>query len=152
MAARRLRVMALNIRSLWNVGSLFRTADAFAVEHVYLAGYTALPPRREISKTALGAEAWIPFESVAEPVAVITQLKADGWQIISLELSPQAKELSTIKLTDRVCLVVGNEISGVPAELQALSSDIAFIPMLGKKESLNVAVATGIALYALRND
>lgn len=151
MPARRLRLLALNIRSLWNVGSFFRTADAFAVEHLYLAGYTAVPPRREISKTALGAEAWIPWSAEPMPVTILQNLKDEGWQIVALELTTESVPLETAALSERVCLIVGNEIGGVPADILALCDQTVHIPMLGRKESLNVAVATGVALYQLRH-
>lgn len=151
MSARRLRLLALNIRSLWNVGSFFRTADAFAVEHLYLAGYTAVPPRREISKTALGADAWIPWSAEPEPVATLHTLKSEGWQIVALELTPDAAPLTSADMGGQVCLIVGNEIGGVPTEILQLCDQTVHIPMLGRKESLNVAVATGVALYQLRH-
>lgn len=150
MTPRKLRLVALNIRSLWNVGSFFRTADAFAVEHVYLAGYTATPPRKEIEKTALGAQAWIPWESVPEPMETLVKLKNEGWQLVALELREGAIELATFEPSSQVCLIVGNEISGVPEEITSLCDCTVQIPMLGQKESLNVAVATGIALHHLR--
>jgi 23S rRNA (guanosine2251-2'-O)-methyltransferase len=150
MTPRKLRLVALNIRSLWNVGSFFRTADAFTVEQIYLAGYTATPPRKEIEKTALGAQAWIPWEALPDPMETLQKLKSEGWQLVALELSESAVELKTFKPGNQVCLIVGNEISGVPEEITSLCDYTVQIPMLGQKESLNVAVATGIALHHLR--
>lgn len=151
MSKRRIRVLAHNIRSLWNVGSLFRTADAMDVEKIYLTGYTALPPRREISKTAIGAEEWIAWEHAKNPFDVMTELQDKKWKIVALELTEEAVPLSSYTYSGDVCLVLGHEVTGVPEELLACCDETVYIPMHGKKESLNVAVATGIALDRLRN-
>lgn len=145
-------VVAHNIRSLWNVGSLFRTADAMAASKLWLTGYTATPPRREISKTAIGAEEWIPWEYQADPKAVLEQLKADGWRIAGLELADTAVPVSAYDPPEKVCLLLGHEVTGISEDLLGLCDDVVYIPMHGKKESLNVSVATGIALNALRNN
>ncbi len=147
---RQLRLLAYNVRSLWNVGSFFRTCDAMAVEKIYLTGYTGVPPRKEITKTAIGAEEYVAWEQHADPVPVVTELKNDGWSIVSLELTPDAVDVRTYQPSEKVCLLVGHELTGVPAELLALSDATVMIPMLGTKESLNVAVAAGIALHQLR--
>jgi tRNA G18 (ribose-2'-O)-methylase SpoU len=149
---RSIRLLAYNVRSLWNVGSFFRTSDAMSVERIYLCGYTGHPPRKEISKTALGAEETIPWEHHVDPMSVLQDLKKEGWQIVSLELTPNAVPLHEFHPADRVCLVVGHELSGVPEELVNLSDVTVCIPMLGQKESLNVSVATGIALHHLRHE
>ncbi len=143
-------LLAYNVRSLWNVGAFFRTCDALAVEKLYLTGYTGHPPRKEITKTALGAEDTIPWEHHVDPLPVIRQLKEEGWQIVSLELTPEAIPLPAFRPLEKLCLIVGHELSGVPSEMLSLSDATVCIPMLGKKESLNVAVATGMALYQLR--
>jgi len=147
----KIRLLAHNIRSLWNVGSFFRTADALGVEKIYLTGYTATPPRREISKTAIGAEEWIEWEYAKDPLEVIAQLKAEGWKLVGLELAEDAISIQDFLPFDKVCLVVGHEITGVPEEILAKCDDTVAIPMHGKKESLNVSVAAGIALQQLRN-
>lgn len=147
---RRICLVAHNIRSLWNVGSFFRTADAFAVEKVWLTGYTGTPPRKEISKTSLGADEWLPWEHAEDPATVLAALKADGWTIAALELTPDAVDIATYKPPDKLCLVLGHEVTGVSDDLIGLCDVALQIPMLGKKESLNVAVATGIALHRLR--
>lgn len=145
-------LLAHNIRSLWNIGSLFRSADCFGVEKIYLTGYTGTPPRREISKSALGAEQWIPWEHTAEPLPIIAQLKADGWTIVALEITKAGTALSRYQAPAQCCLIVGNEVLGVPPELLQASDHHVYIPMQGKKESLNVSVAAGIALaYLSRN-
>lgn len=147
---RKLRLLVHNVRSLWNVGAFFRTSDAFAVERIHLTGYTAQPPRLEITKTAIGAEKTVPWEHAGDPLPVVQALKAEGWTIVSLEIAEGAVALSSFTPKGNVCLVVGHELSGVPAEILALSDTIVKIPMLGGKESLNVAVAAGIALHHLR--
>ena len=143
--------MAHNIRSLWNVGAFFRTCDALGVEHLYLTGYTAHPPRTEITKTAIGAEQWVEWEHARDPLPFIEQLKKDGWQIVSLELHADSVDIVKFQPADKVCLIVGHEITGVPDELMKISDASVEIPMLGKKESMNVSVATGIALHHLRS-
>lgn len=148
---RRIVVIAHNIRSLWNVGSFFRTSDAFSVEKLYLTGYTAFPPRREISKTALGAEEWIPWEQRENPLGVISELKSDGWQIVALEQTDKAEDLNGFLGSEKVCLIFGHEVSGVSEELLNAADVHIQIPMHGQKESINVSVAAGIALNHLRN-
>ncbi len=145
-----IRLLAHNVRSLWNVGAFFRTCDALGVEHVYLTGFTPHPPRKEITKTAIGAEQWVAWEHSRDPLPIIQSLKEEGWQIVSLELTPNAVDLADCIPSDKVCLVVGHELTGVPEEILSMSDTVVRIPMLGKKESLNVSVATGIALYVLR--
>ncbi len=144
-------LVAHNIRSLWNIGSFFRTADAFGVSHIHLTGYTAAPPREEITKTALGAEEWIPWSKEESPLTVIEKRRAEGFQIVALEIAEGSLPLPDFTLSAPVCLIVGHEVTGVPAELLQASNVRIHIPMAGKKESLNVSVALGIALYGLQN-
>ena len=144
-------LIAYNIRSLFNVGALFRTADVFGVTKVYLTGYTGAPPRREIAKVALGAETWIAWEKKFQTAAVVKDLQRQGVQVLALEISKHSKALPKFKPRFPVALLVGNEVTGLPKRLLDLVDAAVEIPMLGKKESLNVAVAAGIALYALRN-
>lgn len=146
-----IRLLAHNVRSLWNVGSFFRTADALAVEKIYLTGYTGRPPRKEITKTALGAEDTIPWEHHQDPVPVLKELMKDGWSLIALELTNDAIDLMKFTVPEKLCLVVGHELTGIPEEILGVCDATVKIPMLGKKESLNVAVAAGIALYHLRH-
>ncbi|MBI3331919.1 RNA methyltransferase [Candidatus Peregrinibacteria bacterium] len=142
--------MAHNVRSLWNVGSFFRTADACAVEKIYLARYTGTPPRKEITKTALGAEETIQWEKSEDHMHTLKALKKQGWRIVALELTPDAIELQDYDPPQKICLIVGHELSGVPEDILSVCDAVIKIPMLGKKESLNVAVAAGIALYHIR--
>ncbi len=120
MRTPRIIFLAYNVRSLWNVGSFFRTCDAFAVEKIYLTGYTGHPPRKEITKTAIGAEEFVPWEHAADPVPIVRQLKDDGWSIVSLELADTAIDLLTYESPDKVCLIVGHELTGVPDSLLKL--------------------------------
>jgi 23S rRNA (guanosine2251-2'-O)-methyltransferase len=149
-SSRRLRLLAHNVRSLWNVGSFFRTCDALNVEKIYLTGYTGHPPRHEITKTALGAEEFVAWEGDRDPSPFLRAMKDDGWSIVALELLPQSVDLTEYRAPDKVCLVVGHELDGVPEDIISLCDAAVKIPMLGKKESLNVAVAAGIALHELR--
>jgi 23S rRNA (guanosine2251-2'-O)-methyltransferase len=148
--ARRIILLAFNVRSLWNVGSFFRTCDAFAVEKLWLTGYTGHPPRKEIAKTALGAEMTVPWEHALDPAPVVDALLANGWEIVSLELTPKAVPLTEYRPAAKTCLVVGHELEGVPLPILEKSAAVVQIPMLGSKESLNVSVAAGIALHYVR--
>lgn len=149
-ADRQLVVVAHNIRSLWNVGSFFRTCDAFGVSHLHLCGYTAVPPRKEIHKTALGAEEWVPWSYDADPLLVLRRRKSEGFAIVGLEITAGSVPLSAYVPTGPQCLVLGHEILGVPKEILGLCDTVVHIPMNGRKESLNVSVAAGIAMYGLQ--
>ncbi len=150
-SSRKLRLLAYNVRSLWNVGSFFRTCDAFGVERLHLTGYTGHPPRKEIAKTAIGADQFVEWEHASDPIPVIDTLRNDGWSMIALELTESATDIADyVPENSKVCLVVGNELEGVPTAIMEKSDVVLKIPMLGKKESLNVAVAAGIALHRLR--
>ncbi len=150
--AERLPVIAIldNIRSLYNVGSMFRTADGVLLERIYLTGYTPVPPRKEIEKTALGATHSIPWEYFADPLHAVAAARTRGAKLCILEQTTQSRPYHTIQREEfPLCLVVGNELTGVsPALVQA--SDVALeIPMFGIKHSLNAAVAFGIAVFEL---
>ncbi len=105
----------------------------------------------EITKTAIGAEFYVPWEHARDPLPIIKHLKEAGWEIVALELTEQSIDITQFNPSDRICLIVGHELSGVPEELLSLCDSIVQIPMHGKKESLNVSVAAGIALHALRS-
>ena len=145
-------LIAYKIRSLWNFGSRLRSCGAFGVSHVYLTGYTATPPRREISKTALGADEWVPWTHAASPLDVMAALRRKGFRILALERTKQSIPLQSCKVSWPVCLIVGHEVLGVPKDILAGCDAIVEIPMAGRKESLNVAVAAGIALYQLATE
>jgi tRNA G18 (ribose-2'-O)-methylase SpoU len=137
-----------NIRSLYNVGAIFRTSDGAFIEKLYLTGYTPYPPRKEIEKVALGSTLSVPFEYHKDPVEVIRKLKAEGIKICVVEITDEKKLIWDFKKTDfPICLVIGNEITGVAKDIIDLADFSAEIPMYGMKQSLNVSVAYGIAIY-----
>ncbi|MFH1286745.1 MAG: RNA methyltransferase [Candidatus Magasanikbacteria bacterium] len=141
-----------NIRSCHNVGSMFRTADGFGVSKIYLAGYTAEPPKPQIDKVSLGAEKWIPWEKVEDLGLSISELKEKGVKIVGLEKTDESIEIRNLKFEiwdSDIALIVGNEVGGLDDETLALCDEVVHIEMHGKKESLNVSVACGIALYEL---
>ena len=139
-----------NIRSLYNVGSLFRTADGAGLEKLWLCGITGIPPSPKISKTALGAEKSVPWEYASSARQCIEKLKTEGYEIILLEQTPQSLPVEDFRPRAKICLVLGNEISGVAEDLLPLCDQALEIPMSGLKISLNVTVAFGIAAYQLR--
>ncbi len=146
-------ILLENIRSLNNVGAIFRTADGAGFDRVVCIGYTPTPPRKEISKTALGAENFVPWEYYETIEDAINTYKNLGCTIIALEKNNKSTSLQDIKnnhhVWQNVAIIVGNELEGVSTIAQATADHICHLPMLGKKESLNVAVAAGIALYTL---
>lgn len=143
-------LMLHNIRSMWNVGSMFRTADAAGIEKMIITGYTATPPRKEIDKTALGAQEVVRWEYRADPLDAIMSLKAEGIRICGLEIAERSRPYTaTLKDDFPVCLVVGNEVQGIDDDVLACCDDVLEIPQYGTKHSLNVAVAAGIALFEL---
>lgn len=149
-AAPRLPLAGLldDLRSLWNVGSIFRTADACGVERLLLTGITGHPPRPEIAKTALGADEVVPWRYEADPLRAVAALRDEGFTPVAVERTPAAVPLARVRWPERPCIVVGNEVAGVsPAVLDACELHVS-IPMLGVKESLNVAVAFGIVAHA----
>ncbi|MDW7681631.1 MAG: TrmH family RNA methyltransferase [bacterium] len=137
---RPVRVVLDNVRSLYNVGSIFRSSDAAGVEKIYLCGITAKPPRAEISVP------WEYFENAAE---IVRDLHQCGFEIVVLEHTDQPQNHFNVKFNYPLCLVVGHEISGISAEVVALADTAIEIPMFGVKQSLNVAVAYGIAIYEI---
>lgn len=145
-------VVVLNdIRSLHNVGAIFRTADGVGVEKIWLCGITGSPPQAQIRKTALGAEEHQVWEYAPDAIAVIQQYKQAGYKIVLLEQAAGSREYDRYEPLGPVCLVVGNEITGIEEQLLELCDDILEIPMSGVKISLNAAVAFGIVAYYLRS-
>lgn len=142
-----------DIRSAQNVGAIFRTADACGIDKIIISGYSPTPldrfgrKRSDILKSALGAEDTVPWEYSENIMETLMCLKKEGFKIISLEQSEKSVDYKNIKLSDKNIFIVGNEVSGVGQEMLAISDEIAEIPMVGKKESLNVSVATGIFLF-----
>lgn len=142
-------VICDNIRSLENVGSIFRTADALGVTKIYLCGITGKPPHHKISKTALGAEKDIPFEYEKQTLRLIKKLKKDRISIISLEQDKKSISYDKFKPKFPIALVIGHEVKGVSKSILKESDRVIHLPMRGKKESLNVSVAFGIAGYEI---
>ncbi|TSC76438.1 MAG: tRNA/rRNA methyltransferase SpoU [Parcubacteria group bacterium Gr01-1014_31] len=142
-------LVADNIRSLYNVGALFRNSDAFGVAKLYLCGYTGTPPSKEIAKTALGAETTVPWEHCRQVLPLLRRLRKVGVRIIALERARGSIALPDFHPRYPLALVVGNEVFGVSPAVRRFSDAVVSIPMAGAKESLNVAVAAGVALYAL---
>ncbi len=138
-----------NIRSLYNVGSFFRTADGLGIDKIFLCGFTGIPPRKEISKTALSAEETVPWEHYESTSKLIKKLKKEGVKIISLEIAKGARPLNKFKPKFPLALVVGNEIAGVSKPVLKNSDSILYIPMQGQKTSFNVAIAGAITAYQL---
>ena len=142
-----------NVRSHYNVGAMFRTADGAGVARVFLAGITPSPidrfgrPVPEIHKTALGAELEIPWEVVSDIIPLIKKLQSEGVQVVAVEQSGTSVVLSDFKVPPSVAYIMGSETEGLPAEILEAVDVMVEIPMLGKKESLNVSVAAGIVLY-----
>jgi 23S rRNA (guanosine2251-2'-O)-methyltransferase len=149
---KKIAVVLDNIRSRENVGSIFRTADAAGVSKIYLCGITPKPPHEKISKTALGADTYIPWEYCKDTWRLLGKLIKEGNYVIALEKTKNADNIFKIKIKSPTALVVGNEINGLSKNILKHADITAHIPMAGRKESLNVAVATGIALYAIINE
>lgn len=154
-------VVAHNIRSTHNIGAIFRTCEGFGVKKIILSGYTPYPKlsndarlphiseklTAQIHKTALGAETMVPFEY--QEKLDLTQLKSAGFQIIGLEQDARSIPLPEYTAPERIVLLLGEEVEGIKLDLRNQCDDLIEIPMKGKKESFNVSVATGIALYSL---
>jgi len=146
-----------NIRSTYNVGSIFRTADACGISKIFLTGYTPTPidsfsrEIKTISKTALGAEKNVSWEYIFQPNILIKKLKKDGVQIIGVEQSQNSTDYKKITVGNSTAFLFGNEVRGLSKQLLDKCDVIAEIPMLGKKESLNISVAVGVALFRILN-
>ncbi len=163
MHASQIVVIAHNIRSSHNIGSIFRTADGFGVEHLYLTGYSPYPllerdtrlphiaqkVTAEITKTSLGAEKTVPFSHLPSPYSVIDGFKAHSYAIIGLEQSETAVKLPEFTAPSKLVLVLGEEVDGISSDILKKCDTLIEIPMVGHKESFNVSVAAGIALYGL---
>jgi tRNA G18 (ribose-2'-O)-methylase SpoU len=138
-----------NVRSMYNVGSFFRTADAAAIEKLYLCGITSSPPKSGIAKTALGAEDRVPWEHCSDSLALANKLIASGHELAAIETSVHSVDLFDWKPRFPVCLVFGHEVDGVRPDVLARCDTHVRIPMLGVKHSLNVATAGGVVIYEL---
>ncbi|MBV6403539.1 MAG: RNA methyltransferase [Flavobacteriales bacterium] len=146
---RPVRVLLDDVRSRHNVGSVFRTADAFAIEGITLCGFTPLPPHREIEKTALGATATVPWDHAPEAVAAVRQLQARGYRVLAVEQTLQATPLTDLAHPPGgpLALVFGNELHGVGDAVIEACDGCLSIPQQGAKHSLNVSVCAGVVLW-----
>ena len=144
-----------DIRSTQNVGAMFRTADAAGIDKIYLTGYTPAPldrfgkKRSDIAKSALGAEEFISWESKKSLTSLLTKLKRENYLIIGIEQAGNSVDYKKIKLQNKNVFIVGTEVTGIPKNILQKCDIVAEIPMKGKKESLNVSVACGIALFRI---
>ena len=148
-----------NVRSVQNVGAMFRTADAAGINKIYLTGYTPTPldrfgrKRGDLAKSALGAEEFVKWEQKKNVVQLLTKLKREKYSIIGIEQDKKSVDYKTLRLRSGRgnVFIVGTEVTGIPKNILKKCDIIAEIPMRGKKESLNVSVATGIALFRILN-
>ena len=140
-----------NIRSLNNIGSVFRSSDAFLVEKVYLCGITATPPHKDIQKTALGATETVAWEHVEDTNVLIEKLQADNVKVLAIEQAEDAVFLNDFKpeATTKYAIVLGNEVKGVKQSVVSASDTVIEIPQYGTKHSLNISVTTGVVLWDL---
>ena len=148
-------VLMDNVRSAWNVGSIFRSADGFGFTHAYLCGITPTPENEAVTKTSLGAEDSVTWSYHKDGVKLVKGLKKEGRRVLALEEDERAVSIngasSPLRSAQREILIVGNEVTGVDPELLDLCDEIFYIPMRGEKKSFNVGIAFGIAAYALNN-
>ncbi len=144
-------VLLDNIRSLYNVGSIFRTADGARVEEIVITGITGYPPRKEIDKTALGATETVPWKRIVNPVEAVHHYRQQGYQIVVLEHTNTSVPHWDFSYRFPSLLILGNEVWGVSDELLPLADAAIEIPMLGAKQSLNVSVAFGVVVYHILN-
>ncbi len=146
-----------DIRSAQNVGSLFRTADAVGISKIYITGYSPIPldkygrKRKDISKTALGAEDVVEWEYVESISVLIKKLKKEGYHIVALEQDKDSVDYKAFKTPEKFALILGTEVTGVTKDILKECDTILEIPMKGEKESLNVAVSFGIAIFRILN-
>lgn len=147
----RVKVILHNIRSLHNVGSTFRSCDAFGVSELLLSGYTPRPPRPEINKTAIGAEEFVTWSGWDDIKAMCSSLKEEGYILVGLEQTTSSISLPDFdaKAYPKLCLIMGNEVTGIDDDILPFIDEYISIPQFGQKHSLNVSVAAGVMLYAL---
>jgi tRNA G18 (ribose-2'-O)-methylase SpoU len=147
------RILLHDIRSVYNVGAIFRTADAIGVTKIYLSGFTPAPldrfnqPRPDFAKCALGSEKNVAWEYVKSPSVLVNRLKKEGVQVISVEQDKNSVDYKKVKPAQKSLVIFGNEVSGVSRSMLLKSDVIAEIPMKGLKESLNISVSAGIVLF-----
>jgi len=145
------RVVLDNIRSAFNVGSIFRTAEAAGAEHLFLCGISATPANPRVVKTALGAEGVLPWSHHISTAEVLARLRADGVALIAVEVSERSVPYTALAFPERVAFIFGHEVAGIAVPILEQSDHVVEIPMLGHKNSLNVATSVGVILFeALR--
>ena len=142
-------VLLDNVRSMYNVGAFFRAADGVSLEKLFLCGITAHPPKKAISKTALGAEAVVTWEHDWDAIRVAVGLRDKGYEVVAIETGPNSLDLFQWQPKFPVCVAFGHEVEGLRPDLVQFADTHVRIPMLGKKTSLNVATAAGVVLYEL---
>lgn len=164
MLKRDIRIILPDIRSTYNVGSVFRSAECFGVSHIYFCGYTPYPKtnndsrlpheiaklEKQIQKTALGAEKIINYSYEENIIELIKNLKKSGYQVVSVEQSQNSTKLSKFSYKGNITVIFGNEIKGIAKNILDISDEIVEIPLLGNKESLNVSSTAAIVLYILK--
>lgn len=148
--SKKISVVLPNIRSLYNVGSIFRTAECVGIDTIYLCGWTGTPPAPGLAKVALGAENLVKWEHHKQAWRLLDTLKSQGEYIIGLEHNNESVDYRSVDITYPCTLVLGNEVAGMPEALLKRCDAVMHLPMLGVKESLNVSVAFGIAAYHLQ--
>ena len=139
-----------DVRSRFNVGSVFRTADGAGVDKIYLGGITPAPPHSKISKVALGAEKFVPYGTIKQTWRLLEKLKAEGVQIVGVEQTKKSIAYNKFKPKSKIALVMGSETKGLPEAIIKRCDKLIEIPMHGKKESLNVATACGIVAFKIK--
>jgi len=144
-------VVLENIRSAYNVGSVFRTSDAFLVEAIYITGYSAKPPHKEVKKTALGAEETVVWQHFPSAKEAVTALREQGCKIFAVEQVENSRKLHELNwnVNEKIAVIFGNEVTGVEQETIGLCDGCLEIPQLGMKHSLNIATAAGVVLWEL---
>lgn len=145
----KLKIVLHDVRSLHNVGAAFRSSDAFGIDEILISGFTPSPPRPEITKTAIGAEKYVAWRKIDRINEEFTNLKSHGYNIVGLEQTADSILLPDYELPDQknICLVFGNEVTGIDEEILPFIDDFVEVPQYGHKHSLNVSVSVGVALY-----
>lgn len=145
----KLKILLHNVRSMHNVGAAFRSADAFGIDEILMSGYTPTPPRPEIAKTAIGAQEHVDWQQVEHPQKQIETLKEKGYRLVGLEQMTDSILLPdyTMPKEQDICLIFGNEVTGIDEDMLTYIDDFVEIPQYGHKHSLNVSVTVGVALY-----
>ena len=146
-----LTIILDNVRSLNNIGSIFRTSDAFLIDKIYLCGITATPPNKEIHKTALGATESVDWEYAENTIKVVEKLQSEGVLVIAIEQAENSTKLDDfqVNINQKYAIIFGNEVKGVEQEVVSLCNDVIEIPQYGTKHSLNVSVSAGIVVWEL---